>query len=207
MGASRTLCQHGRVNPLFASHDPDAHGVPLPDAAARPARADDLAATGALAAQREGGTAGEWTARHERRFADTGQQLMVAEHEGRIVGYGWVSWLTPAASGGRGAPDGWYLAGVVVDPAFRRRGLGRRLTEARVDWVLERADDVHYVVSGSNRASRDLHAFLGFVEVTDDFVMPGVVFTRDDGILCTRRRRPDATVIDLETGRRRAGVR
>ena len=86
---------------------------------------------------------------------------------------------------------------MVVAPEFRRRGIGRRLTQARIDWVLTRDAAAYYVVSASNRASRTLHAELGFVEISDDFVVPGVVFANDDGLLCRLTARPDADIIEL----------
>lgn len=196
------MCQIGStVNTLFAPYQPDAHGVPLPDVAIRLACRDDLPCTAALAASREGGELAEWAAIHGRQFDDDKRVLLVAEHEGEVIGYAWLSWLTPVADGGRNAPDGWYLSGVVVAPAFRRRGIGRRLTQARIDWVLEREASAHYVVSRSNQASRTLHAELGFSEVSDDFVLPGVVFSNHDGILCRLDARPDAEVIELASRR------
>lgn len=189
------------VNTLFAPYQPDAHGVPLAGVTIREADADDVAFTGALTASREGGDPAEWAAQHARRLDNDCQALLVAEHEGVIIAYGWLAYLTPGADGGRDAPDGWYLSGVVVAPPFRRRGVGRRLTRARVEWVLERDSSVFYVVSASNLASRTLHAELGFREVTDDFVVPGVVFTKADGILCRLDARPDADVIDLAARR------
>lgn len=182
---------------LFAPLAPNDHGTPLPDAVVRVGVRDDLTQTGALAAHREGGLVSTWVARHERRFDADGNALFVVEHAGRIVGYGWVAWLTPVAHGGRNAPDGWYLNGMVIDPALRRRGLGRRLTQKRIDWALRRGEAVHYVVAASNRASRDLHASLGFEEVTDDFRLPGVVFNHDNGLLCRLGHRAEATVTDL----------
>lgn len=189
------------MNTLFAPFQPDAHGVPLPDVVIRTACRADLPFTAALAARREGGELAEWAAIHGRQFDDERRALLVAEHRGTVIGYAWLAWLTPVADGGRNAPDGWYLSGVVVDPVFRRRGIGRRLTQARIAWVLERADAAFYVVSRSNRASRTLHAELGFREVTDDFVLPGVVFGNDDGLLCRLDERPDADVIDLTSRR------
>lgn len=189
------------VNTLFAPFQPDAHGVPLTDVVIRTACRDDLPFTAGLAAQREGAGVAEWTAIHGRQFEDDKRVLLVAEHEDEVIGYAWLAWLTPVADGGRNAPDGWYLSGVVVAPAFRRRGIGRRLTQARVEWVLERGEPAFYAVSGSNRASRALHAELGFRELTDDFTIPGVVFGRGDGILCRVDARPDAEVIDLASRR------
>lgn len=189
------------MNTLFAPFEPDSSGSPLPEADVRVGVRDDLLRTGALAAQREGGLPADWVAQHERRFDTDGNQLFVVELGHQVIGYGWVSFLTPVDHGGRNAPDGWYLSGVVIAPTVRRRGLGRRLTQERVAWALERGEAVHYVVAASNLASRDLHASLGFEEVTDDFVMPGIVFTHDDGLLCRLVDREEATVIDLASRR------
>ena len=185
------------MNTLFTPYLPDAHGVPLPDVDIREACRADIALTAALAADREGGASSEWAEIQGRQFDDDTRQLLVAEHCGQVIAYAWLAHLTPVAHGGHNAPDGWYLSGVVVKPEFRRRGVGRRLTQARVNWVLERADSVFYVVSAANLASRTLHAELGFREVTSDFTLPGVVFGNADGILCRLDNRPDADVIDL----------
>lgn len=196
------MCKTGSiVNRLFAPFDASSHGLPLPDANVRVGVRSDLEQTGSLAAHREGGQVSAWVARHERQFDADGNVLFVVEYAGRIVGYGWVAWLTPVAHGGRNAPDGWYLNGMVIDPALRRRGLGRQLTCERVDWVLGRDDVIHYVVAASNHASRDLHASLGFEEVSGDFRLPGVVFTHDDGLLCRLVRRAQARVIPLDSRR------
>ncbi|WP_164987470.1 GNAT family N-acetyltransferase [Propioniciclava flava] len=189
------------MNTLFAPFEPESSGTPMPEAHVRLGVRGDLPHTGALAAQREGGLPADWIAQHARRFETDGNQLFVVEAEGAIIGYGWVSFLTPVDHGGRNAPDGWYLSGVVIAPDARRRGLGRRLTQERIDWALERGSAVYYVVAASNWASRALHGELGFEELTDDFRMPGVVFTRDDGLLCRRVERPDATVTELASRR------
>ncbi len=168
---------------FFADYAPQAHGTPLADVEVVRAEASDLAACGALWAQREGGDPALWTTRLERSLSDE-HVMFVARRQGRVLGYGRVAWLTPQAGGGRNAPDGWYLSGVVVDPAYRRRGLGRLLTDARCQWVWSRGEDVWYVVSAGNRASRQLHDEFGFREVTRDFALPGVTFSADDGILC-----------------------
>lgn len=196
------MCQCvGTVITLFAPYQPDAHGVPLRDVVLRTACREDLPFTAALAAGREGGELREWAAIHGRQFDDERRVLLVAEHGGEVIAYAWLAWLTPVAEGGRNAPDGWYLSGVFVAPEFRRRGIGRGLTQARIDWVLAREAAAHFVVSASNRASRILHAELGFEEVTDDFVVPGVVFGNQDGILCRLDGHPDAEVIDLDSRR------
>ena len=189
------------MNSLTAPYRPEAHGVPLPDVSIREACRADIELTATLAAHREGGVLSEWSAIHARQFDDDNRALLVAAHSGEVIAYAWFAHLTPVAHGGRNAPDGWYLSGVVVRPEFRRRGVGRRLTQARVDWVLEREPSVHYVVSASNLASRTMHAELGFREITTDFSLPGVVFGKSDGILCRLDTRPDADVIDLASRR------
>jgi ribosomal protein S18 acetylase RimI-like enzyme len=64
----------------------------------------------------------------------------------------------------------------VIDPAWRRRGLGRALTVARLEWLAERADVVWCFTGARNEASLALHEALGFREATRDFSFPGVTF-------------------------------
>lgn len=110
----------------------------------------------------------------------------VAECCGNVVGYGRASLLTPTGrEGARNVPDGWYLTGVVVESAFRRRGIGAALTTARIDALAERGvKRVFYFVNDANRASLALHRDLGFEELTRDFVFPGMQFSGGTGILC-----------------------
>ncbi len=168
----------------FAAYEPDAHGVPLDDMTVRPAEDADLPACAVLMAEREGGDRRVWLERL-RYWLAHGQRVFVAQGAGRVVAYGRLSWLTPGAEGGRNAPDGWYLNGIVVAGGFRRRGLGRALTLARCRWVWDRGERVHFVVNAANRASMDLHREIGFREVTRDFVLPGVTFTGGEGVLFT----------------------
>lgn len=166
----------------FGEYDPDAHGTPLTDAVVRPIDDADAGRCAELLALRDGGCAAE----HERRldfWRQTGQPIFVAEFQGRVIGGARLTWLTPTADGGHGAPDGWYLNGMGVDSEFRRRGLGRALTRARCDWAWARGEVVYFVVNSSNRASMDLHRELGFRELTRDFAMPGVTFTDGEGVL------------------------
>ena len=81
-----------------------------------------------------------------------------------MVAYGRVTGLA-AGEAGPGTPAGHYLSGVLVDPAWRRRGIALALTRARLCWVFARADEVFYVAGADNTASLHLHAALGFQEV------------------------------------------
>lgn len=64
-----------------------------------------------------------------------------------------------------GTPAGYYLSGVLVDPAWRRRGIATELTQARLRWAFARTDKVFYVTGANNIASLHLHAALGFQEM------------------------------------------
>ena len=112
------------------------------------------------------------------------RMLHVAEDAGQIVGYARSTyWTPPADAPPNTAPSGWYLLGLVVTPEYRRRGVGRALTVARLEALAERADEVWYFANARNKSSLDLHAELGFTEVTRDFWFPGLTFDGGVGIL------------------------
>lgn len=175
---------------LFAAFDPDDHGEEAP-AVVRPAGPTDLDACAAITAQREGGTTSTWRGVLERRWARPDQLVLVAECDGEVAAYASATHLTPTSEGGRGAPDGWYLTGVLVAPHRRRRGLGRRLTLARIALLRDRADRVWYVASSHNEASLLLHAELGFREVARGVSIPGITFTGGTGVLSVLDRARD----------------
>jgi ribosomal protein S18 acetylase RimI-like enzyme len=120
--------------------------------------------------------------------------LLVAEVAEKVVGYGRVT----RHPGSEGCPPGWYLAGLVVSPAFRRQGVGRQLTTRRVEWVAERAPEVFYFANERNGATIHLHADLGFREVTRDFTFPGVTFQGGRGILFRADLQPAGGEVDRE---------
>lgn len=110
--------------------------------------------------------------------------LFVARAGDALAGYARVEhWERPAGCPERTAPTGWYLMGVLVDPAHRRGGVGRALTEARLGWLRGRTDRVWYFANARNAASLALHAELGFREVTRDFEFPGTSFEGGAGVL------------------------
>jgi ribosomal protein S18 acetylase RimI-like enzyme len=104
----------------------------------------------------------------EEQFAsditDDRHQMFVAKANGQVVAYGRVAELV-ADEAGPETPAGYYLSGVVVEPAARRRGIALALTRARLRWVFDRTDEVFYVAGADNAASLRLHAALGFREV------------------------------------------
>ena len=152
----------------------------------RRAAARDLEAVVALAveaAPERGRDA--WRALLGEELAHPQRLLLLAEDAGEIVGYGRASLLHDVA----GAPRGYYLTGVFVRPASRRAGVGAALTEARLQWIAERADEAWFVANARNAASIALHGRFGFEEVTRDFAIPGVKFDGGEGILFRSRLR------------------
>jgi aminoglycoside 6'-N-acetyltransferase I len=97
-------------------------------------------------------------------ITDELRQMFVAKANGQVVGYGRVIELATGEAG-PGTPAGCYLGGVLVDPAWRDRGIATALTRARLRWALARTDTVFYVAGADNAASLHLHAGLGFEEV------------------------------------------
>jgi hypothetical protein len=60
-------------------------------------------------------------------------------------------------------------------------------------WAFQRAGEVWFFANARNRASVDLHARLGFVEVTRDFAFPGVSFDGGVGVLCRAARQQSSS--------------
>jgi ribosomal protein S18 acetylase RimI-like enzyme len=120
------------------------------------------------------------------------RSLLVASLEGRFAGYARALRFEPPADAPMNiAPAGWYLVGLLVASACRRRGVGLELTRARLAWVFDRADEAWCFANARNGASLGLHTRLGFEEVTRDFAFPGVSFDGGVGVLA-RVRRPQA---------------
>nr|WP_216645294.1 GNAT family N-acetyltransferase [Isoptericola halotolerans] len=127
---------------------------------------------------------------------DSGRLVVVAEvgaggaHGPAVVGWG-KTHQHPRPDGV--APAGHYLGGVTVDPAWRRRGIATALTAARMAWVADRADRVHYVVNAANAASVALHERWGFHEVARAAAFHGVTFAGGDGLLMAADVGPPGT--------------
>lgn len=92
------------------------------------------------------------------------RQMLVAKVNGQTVAYGRILELA-ADEAGPGTPAGYYLSGVLVDPAWRGRGIATALTRARLCWALARTGTVFYVTGADNTASLHLHGALGFREI------------------------------------------
>jgi predicted N-acetyltransferase YhbS len=99
--------------------------------------------------------------------------LFVAEARGQVVGYRRVVWFEADPHVAGAAPAGWYLLGLVVDQAWRRRGIGEALTRVRLAWVAERSQRRYYFTGRGNLASQALHQRFGFTEMAGTWIPPG----------------------------------
>jgi ribosomal protein S18 acetylase RimI-like enzyme len=153
----------------------------------RDASPADLPELARIAAEREGEPLANWLAAFEHFHAECAggaSVILVADLQGTIAGYGKAGYFAPpAGSPANVAPAGFYLTGVVVAPAFRRRRLGHALTRARLDWIRGRSPRAYYFANERNRVTIELHRGLGFVELTRDFSHPQVRFEGGAGIL------------------------
>lgn len=159
----------------------------------RVALPEDAPAVAALSAARDRTRADETLALVRREFdaiaaGDPHRSCCVALAEGSVVGYGRTRWMDLASDpAARNAPTGWYLNGLVVSPRLRRRGVGRALTEHRLELLVRLgADEAWYFANALNRVTIDLHERLGFEEVRRDFAIPGVEFSGGHGVLFRR---------------------
>ncbi len=162
---------------LFAAYEPEVHGHRT-EVVVEPLAQRHLDACVALAVQREGGDPTAWRTVLESGLDATDRATFVGLVDGQLVGYSTIAWLAPAIGHPKSAAqDGWYLLGLVVDPSFRRLGVGRRLTAERLRWLHGRTDRVWYFVSSANQASIDLHTEFGFRLSAENLDFPGVSFT------------------------------
>jgi len=170
----------------FAEYRPgDISGEIPTNLVVRAAIADDCPTIVAIERELNGGIEAEQAAaRCNRQVKDEGVCLLVAAAGGDTCGFARAAWFSPPEDRpANSAPAGWYLFGVIVRERWRRRGIGARLTEARLAWISERADEAYYFANALNRASIDLHERLGFRELTRSFSFPGASFQGGTGIL------------------------
>ncbi|MFJ9691599.1 GNAT family N-acetyltransferase [Kitasatospora sp. NPDC101183] len=150
---------------------------------------EDVAVLARLQARARGGEAGEWAVRIRRAIGGERGVVITAKVAGEAVGYASVAYLPEHPQDC--APAGYYLTGVTVDPAWRRRGLGASLTRWRMEWVWGRGEAVWCFVSAGNRASLDLHRELGFERVRSGPAFQGVGFAAGTGWLLRADRGAD----------------
>ena len=101
------------------------------------ASAEDLESVAQPTLRRDGGKPSEALDRAKRWITTSEEErlLLVARVGEQVAGYGRVAWVRGQCDDQFDVPRGWYLGGVVVDDAFRRRGIGAALTRSRLDWI------------------------------------------------------------------------
>ena len=87
------------------------------------------------------------------------QNVLVAELDGQLVGWGKIQHPTELAS----SDHVWHVTGLGVDPAFEGRGVGRALMEALMEMARERGGSrMTLRVFAANERARRLYERLGF---------------------------------------------
>jgi ribosomal protein S18 acetylase RimI-like enzyme len=133
-----------------------------------------------LEIQRLAGRTASSAASLRATIADPDRLIVVATLGGHTVGWAKTHhWDHPDGL----APAGHYLGGVTVAPESRRRGVGAALTDARMSWIRQRADEAWYVVNSANLASIALHRRWGFEEVARGRRFHTTDFPDDIGVL------------------------
>ena len=112
----------------------------------------------------------------EKHIASGLCHTLVLVEGDELIAWSMSRYLEPTTADEDHAPAGWYLMGVQVRPDRRRRGLGRLLTETRLEWLSERTDCVRYFTEADNRASVALHEALGFRSVRRRLTSRGLRF-------------------------------
>jgi len=129
-----------------------------------------------------------WRGAFARDIEDPERSLVVAVSRAEIVGYARAHLFEPEPDApSNTAPRGYYLFGLFVRPDRRRTGLGAALTDARLRWISERADEAWFFTNARNTASIELHHRFGFEEITHHFSFPGLTFEGGEGILFRAR--------------------
>lgn len=165
----------------YASYEPRARreGVVV-DAVLRPATPADVAGLLAFDMTVVVRTPEEWADTIDRSVRGE-RLLLVADVGGTIAAFAQAHVLEEHPEDR--APAGHYLTGVTVLPEFRRAGLARNLTAARLGWIGQRAEEAWYFASAENAASIRLHEQFGFAEVLRAPSIHGVSFEGGEGIL------------------------
>lgn len=132
----------------------------------RSARIGDAAAVAALVTQLGYDAApAEVAARLARLLARTDQTFIVAEQDGRLLGWVHVE-LTEYVDSGTFA----VIGGLVVDRAFRRQGIGAALMGEAESWARGRGCTVMRLWSSTTRTpAHRFYAGLGYVQVKTQY--------------------------------------
>ncbi len=176
----------GGQSNMFATYEPGARGdgargaadvAPPADLEIRAATATDVDPIARLLAWREGLTDADALRRATETLNAPGKKLFLVAHVGgTFAGFGRAALVPPQPPPYEHVPPGWYLVGVIIDPAQRRRGIASELTRVRLAWIAQRAREAYFFANSLNRPTIDLHERLGFREVRRGFTFPNARF-------------------------------
>jgi ribosomal protein S18 acetylase RimI-like enzyme len=93
--------------------------------------------------------------------------IFVTLLEGKVVGHGKLfKYCCEEMAVDFKSPEGWYLNGIIVDPAFRRKGVAKELLKNRENFISQynEKNNLYSIVSAENKPSIKYHESLGFKE-------------------------------------------
>jgi len=134
----------------------------------------------------------EWQQRLLRDVQGADRELVVAHvapdadsGRGRLVGYARLGLIQPDASGS--APPGHYVLGLVVEQAWRRRGIAEALLQEVIAHAREHTHELWSFYDVLNTPSAALHRRLGFrLERRGRIGFPGLPDTSEDELVRLR---------------------
>jgi len=176
---------------MFANYQPrdvESSAIPINRLIVRSSVPSDVPAIAQITAERNGDDASRYFESLRSEIDELPKRsdriLLSGVIDSRVVGFARARiFVPPDNAPANVAPTGWYLLGVTVNATFRRRGIGRELTRSRLIEISKRSREAFYFANAMNRASIDLHASFGFIEVTRDFWYPNTSFVGGRGIL------------------------
>lgn len=115
-----------------------------------------------------------------------GRMVCVSTVEGIIVGYARCRLFEEAKYPYNGE-FGWYLMGMVVHPNFRKRGIGKKLIEFRINWLRSKTKEIFYITNSRNTPSIQSHDSFGFKEIARARGFLNADFSDDQAVLFQKR--------------------
>jgi len=108
-------------------------------------------------------------------------KIFVAKSNNHVIGFSKINYFNPNDHEQKYlAPEGWYLAGIIINQKYRRLGVGTKLTKVRIEEVKKNTKKVYYFADSKNKTSIVFHEKLGFEFLTNQFSYPGCSFTEDN---------------------------
>jgi ribosomal protein S18 acetylase RimI-like enzyme len=140
--------------------------VSTKDFSVRAANDSDIDQCARLRANVDSGDVELWHERFASDLHNPTRRFLVADIGGTVVGYGHTVRHERSADAQRdSSPSGYFLAGLLVAPEYRRDGIGSRLTSARLEALSVETKTVFYLAEPENDATIGLHEKFGFEEV------------------------------------------